>query len=110
MRKHFYLFVFLIMTGFCFSQLETSKWYFGNNAGVDFSTNPPTTFTNGLLSAPFGCASIASANGSLLFYTDGATVWNQNQAVMANGTLLSGTNSAQSSVIVKKPGSNTLYY
>ncbi len=58
-----------------------------------------------------GCASIADASGNLLFYTDGVTVYNQSNAVMANGTGLNGTlTPTQSSIILKKPGSATLYY
>ena len=58
----------------------------------------------------YGNASISDATGALLFYTDGMTIWDQTHSVMANGSGLTGTNSAQSSIIVKKPASTNLYY
>ncbi|MES2680049.1 MAG: T9SS type A sorting domain-containing protein [Bacteroidota bacterium] len=92
------------------SQNETKNWYFGNNAGLSFSTTPPSLPTNGALNTMYGNASISSAAGALLFYTDGTTIWDQTHSVMANGGGLTGTNSAQSSIIVKKPASTNLYY
>src|SRR5688572_22689525 len=87
------------------SQNETTKWYFGNMAGLDFMTTPPTILTNGAMNTSEGCSSIANSAGSLLFYTDGITIWDQNHVAMANGTGLLGSNStSQSGVIVKKPG------
>jgi gliding motility-associated-like protein len=87
------------------AQGETNIWYFGNNAGLDFNTNPPTALTNGVLVTSEGCASIADKNGSLLFYTDGTTVWNKSHVAMSNGTgLLGNSSSAQSAIIVPYPG------
>ena len=56
------------------AQGEANIWYFGNNAGLDFNTNPPTPLTNGALNTSEGCASVADKNGALVFYTDGITV------------------------------------
>ncbi|MCC6690103.1 MAG: hypothetical protein IT235_01095, partial [Bacteroidia bacterium] len=59
-----------------------------------------------------GSSSISDASGNLLFYTDGYTVWNKNDVQMANGTGLKGfvASGTQTSVIVKKPGANSIYY
>src|SRR6185436_4851256 len=98
-------------SGNLLAQNETQKWYFGNKAGLDFSTNPPTVLTNGMMTTGEGCSSIANSAGNLLFYTDGITIWNQNHTPMANGTGLFGSSStSQSGVIVKKPGSANIYY
>ena len=94
-----------------YSQNESRIWYFGSNAGLDFSTSPPTALTNGMVNTIEGCASICDPAGNLLFYTDGSTVYNQNHVVMANGTGLSGNSSStQSAIIVKKPGGGSVYY
>jgi len=94
-----------------FSQNEGRQWFFGTNAGLDFNTVPPTPITIGMLTTSEGCSSISDANGNLLFYTDGITVYNQVHAVMANGNGLFGSGSStQSGVIVKQPGSSTIYY
>jgi gliding motility-associated-like protein len=94
-----------------FAQKEAYNWYFGTFAGLSFATAPPTTLTNGALSTSEGCASISDENGNLLFYTNGNAVWNKNHQVMDNGTGLHGqSSSTQSALIVKVPGSTTLYY
>ena len=91
-------------------QNHTAKWYFGQYAGLDFMTNPPSILANSTLSAQTGCASVADANGNLLFYTNGEEIRNQLHLPMANGTGLYGNqNINQSCIIVKQPGSNSLY-
>ena len=96
------VFIFLIVIGI-HSQNETKKWYFGNQAGLDFMTSPPTILTNGVINTVEGCATISDAAGNLLFYTDGITVYNKNHVVMANGTGLNGNSSStQSAIIITK--------
>lgn len=94
-----------------YSQNESQKWYFGDHAGLDFSTEPPSILTNGSILAYKGCSSISDGVGNLLFYTDGITVWNKNHFVMSNGTGLFGSGGAfQGPLIVKQPGSQTNYF
>ena len=88
-------------------------WYFGNNAGIDFNENPPVALSDGEQNAPEGAATVSDANGDLLFYTDGETVYNRNHEVMPGGTDINqgGTNgSTQSAMIVQFPGDETMYY
>jgi hypothetical protein len=110
--RHLFACLALIsITQISHAQFENTKWYFGNHAGLDFVTSPPTVLTNGMLNSYEACSSIADGNGNLLFYTDGITVWNKNHQVMANGTFLLGDSSAtQSGMIVKQPGNANLYY
>ncbi|NEM96207.1 hypothetical protein [Pontibacter burrus] len=90
---------------------QSNIWYFGSKAGLDFNSGTPTVLTDGAMEAFEGTASIADADGRLLFYSDGTTVWNKQHQVMANGSgLLGSANSAQSCIIVPKPGSQTIYY
>jgi gliding motility-associated-like protein len=108
-----YLFIgFLIPSGGkLFSQNEGKKWYFGNQAGLDFMTTPPTVLTNGAMNCSEGSASIADGAGNLLFYTDGITIYNASHVAMTGGTNMAGSgNATQSSVIVKQPGNSTIYY
>ncbi len=112
MKKIVYL--LYIVLGFSMqlaAQNEANNWYFGQNAGLTFNTTPPTALTNGMLSTSEGSASISTAAGNLLFYTDGITVYNRNHLVMPNGTGLMGNPSAaQSAIIIPKPGSTTNYF
>ena len=94
-----------------FSQKEADFWYFGRDAGLDFSSGTPIALTNGVLNTNEGSATISDKNGNLLFYTDGSTVFNKNHAVMSNGTgLLGHPSSAQSAIIVPKPKEDNIYY
>jgi hypothetical protein len=92
-------------------QNETKQWYLGSKAGLDFNTSPPSIILNSAMNSSAGCASIADSTGNLLFYTKGDTIWNRLHQVMANGTGLFGNSGfTQSSIILKQPGSNSLYY
>lgn len=94
------------------SQLEYYKWYFGNQAGINFTTNPPTPITTGnAMNCVDNSGIISDSLGNVLFYSNGMTVWNKNNAIMQNGTGLLGQSSGgHSATIVRKPGSSTIYY
>tara|TARA_B100000941_G_scaffold135972_1_gene96400 strand:- start:706 stop:2784 length:2079 start_codon:yes stop_codon:yes gene_type:complete len=105
------IFILIFLPAVVFSQNEANIWYFGENAGIDFNSGSPVALTDGQLYTDEGCATISDTSGNLLFYTDGSTVYDKNHAIMPNGTGLLGNNSStQSAIIVKKPGSNTIYY
>ena len=90
---------------------RTMHWYFGNGAGLDFTSGTPVPITNSAMTAEEGSASISDTCGNLLFYTDGDTVWNKNNQPMPNGTGLMGCwSSTQSSLIVPQPDNDSIYY
>uniref|UniRef100_UPI0026279D6B hypothetical protein n=1 Tax=uncultured Winogradskyella sp. TaxID=395353 RepID=UPI0026279D6B len=102
-----------------YGQNEASNWYFGWNAGVTFDATEGTvtSITDGQLRTLEGCTSISDADGNLLFYSDGRTIWsglntiNGIHQVMQNGTGLRGAESSTSSgVIVPKPQDPSTYY
>src|SRR5437868_11368155 len=102
--------VLMVFTGTLSSQNQFKKWYFGNMAGLDFMTSPPTLLTNGAMSTSEGCAAISDSAGNLLFYTSGFTIWAKTHAVMANGSGLTGNSSTKQSVDrLTQPGSPNLY-
>src|SRR4051812_347427 len=93
-NKLWFIFYITCMSCNCFSQNENKKWYFGNQAGLDFMPSSPTALTNGAMNTLEGCASVADANtGNLLFYTDGSTIWDQTHSIMANGSGLNANSS-----------------
>lgn len=108
--------VYVFVISNCFGQhpsdiKRTYHWYFGNGAGLDFSGGAPVPINNSAMTAEEGSASISDTCGSLLFYTDGDTVWDRNNNVMLNGTDLMGCwSSTQSSLIVPQPGNDSIYY
>ncbi len=93
---------------------RTWHWYFGWGAGLDFSNDTVVADTNGMIYTVEASAAISDTTGSILFYTDGVTVWNANHDTMPNGKNLAGCNfylsSTQGALVVPKPGSNILYY
>lgn len=92
-------------------QNQATNWYFGDYAGLNFSTGNPVPILDGALSTWEGCSSISNTNGALRFYTDGITVWDKHNEIMPNGNGLMGDpSSTQSGIIVPKPGSSNLYY
>jgi hypothetical protein len=93
-------------------QNETAKWYFGfGYCGLDFLSTPPAAVYGTAMSAIGGVSCIADAQGNTLFYTQGDTIWNASDQVMANGASLGGNSFAtQAALIMKQPGSNSLYY
>ncbi len=90
---------------------RANVWYFGIKAGIDFNQMPPTALTDGQTQAPAGVATISDANGKLLFYTDGNTIYDKNHNVMYNGDNIGGDNqSTQSALIVPFPNDETMFY
>lgn len=94
-------------------------WYFGEEAGLDFTQGHPVALTDGAMKAFEGTAAICDVQGNLMFYTNGGDapyeggIWNRYHQLMPNGDLdgAGGCGSAfQSSLIVPHPKYEELYY
>ncbi len=109
--KHLLLLIVLFLFKFAIAQNEGKNWAFGNSAFIDFNIIPPKASSKISMNTRFGCASISSAGGKLLFYTQGNKVWGSN-AILPNGSGLLGDHlySAQSAIFVPYPDSSHLYY
>jgi gliding motility-associated-like protein len=111
MKKYLLLLIVLIVSLSSYAQGEANIWYFGFYSGLDFNSGSPVALADSKMNTLEGCATISNSAGQLLFYTDGSTVWNKNHQIMLNGTGLKGHNSStQSSIIVPKPNSSSVYY
>lgn len=94
---------------------HANVWVFGGHAGVDFNSMPPRAIKTEINTGE-GSASICDANGQLLFYTDGCTVWDKNQNIMPNGQDLPqvGKNitssTTQGTIIIPWPGRQNQYF
>jgi len=119
--KQILIFTSIILISFSgFSQDYTMPpnwvWYFGDGAGLDFSTGTPTGLTNstmfGANNATEGSATVSDNNGDVLFYTHGSTIFDKTHSVMTNGAGLFGDKSAfQSAVIAPQPPCGSgIYY
>jgi gliding motility-associated-like protein len=112
------------------AQGEYNNMIFGTGIGYDFGAGTPQFFDNNLFPMYGASATISDASGQLLFYTNGFWVWNRNHHLfpeLTNGIsgyasptaqtvgyppLMphTGGNPQQATTIVKKPGSQHLYY
>ena len=110
MKNLFQVLVFFFVLNI-FSQKEANFWYFGFNAGLDFSDCNPIALEDGQLNTFEGCSTISSPDGELRFYSDGTTVWDKNHNVMPGGIgLLGDSSSAQSALFVPNPEISNIYY
>jgi hypothetical protein len=120
-KKHYISFLILAFCSisvFAQMQYETNPdakranvWYFGQYAGINFNTYPPTALTDGKVNTYEGCASLCDTAGNLLIYTDGQTVWNGIHDTLINGKGLLGDNSStQAALILTHPQSPNLAY
>jgi hypothetical protein len=96
-----------------------SRWYFGAGASVDFNkanggageTAQDSNSAQVVIDQLEGSAAIADTSGQLLFYTDGARVYNRLHRVMENGEGLMGhSSSTQGALIVPHPTYPDLYF
>ena len=113
------LFLFLVFAFSSFSQNQGNFWYFGDHAGLDFSSGTPVFVTGGqtynMGVCPSchseGTSSLSDDQGNLLFYCNGEKIWNRNHQVMPNGNnLLGSLSSSQSSILIPQPGSSRFFY
>ena len=111
MNKAVLLFLITSLGTMLYAQKEADNWYFGRNAGVSFQNGAPVGLADGRLNTLEGCSSISDRDGSLLFYTDGSTIWNADHDVMQNGQGLNGDFSSTSSgLIVPQPNNPGIYF
>jgi hypothetical protein len=109
---------FIITCFTCLSLLSTAQnqaniWYF-QDYGLDFSQNPPSLLREVAFYRNRAMGIASDTKGKLLFYTDNFTVFDRTHHKMANGQNLLDPNlsssSLQNSVVVPKPGSETIFY
>jgi gliding motility-associated-like protein len=115
------LFILLLISGpyFLVAQKYNNVWIFGAKAGIDFNTNPPTPIKSITsfpqpapfpLELPYYISSVCDSGGSLLFYTDGVTVWNKSQKVVQRYLGRWPWSGLMMPLICPYPGNDSLYY
>lgn len=93
----------------CFAQGENDNWFFGDHAGINLASNPPTAISGMLNESRNGVASVSDSNGQLLFYTDGHFLYNRNHVAMPE-TLTGYYMCEQTAIIVPFPEHPGQYY
>lgn len=109
-----FILLFFFCAGVSQAQNTYNMWYLGDNVGLDFNTEPPSTLFDSYAKGLKNYATICDNKGEMLFYTDGITVWNKNHNTMQNGFALKGqiydTLWGRRTMIVKQPGNHNMYY
>jgi len=115
-RKLFTLIVTLVIIQSAFAQKEQFNWYFGQQAGLTWSTtrdytgvrawssgsysatgatvvlnNLPTVLTDSKIRTSEGCFSLSKPDGDLLFYSNGISIWDSAGNEMPNASATAGT-------------------
>ena len=105
---------FFVLTNTYGQTKQNYVWKFGNTgAGLDFTNCTPTVLTNGINNLmPFEGQSAISdrTTGRLLFYTDGYDIYDSTNNIMQNGTGAGLFNSFTQTIIIRKPGSDSIFY
>lgn len=110
------LFIFALPSVSIAQSFSGYNWYFGNSTnGIRFSRSDNSAVLVTNQATPFGVGGAAVAseaiNGDLLFYTDGANIYDRTHTVMPNGTTLGANTSGNQPVaIAKVPGQDNQYY
>jgi len=111
MVRNFIFFLVFFIYFISSAQKEAGVWYFGDRAGLNFSTGSPIPLLNGRLQTIEGAATISDRDGNLLFYTEGKIVFTKQHAIMPNGEGLKGNvSSTQSAIIIPRPGNPSKYF
>jgi len=116
LKRSLFFFILFVTIASQAQNLAQHNWYFGNSINAirfNRSTNKPFTVTDKAI--PFGTGGSAVATdpstADLLFYTDGANVYNAFHVVMPNGSgLLGNTSANQPVVICQVPGDSTKFF
>lgn len=89
---------------------QSNIWYFGDYSGLKFNgSGSPTALTNSAMWTGEGSAVITDANGELLFYTDGVSVWNSKHNKDFTG-MKGHSSSTQTALIIPVPETNCKRY
>lgn len=109
--RMFFVCLTLLSAHCLYSQKETSRWFCGHYAELDFRSGNAVSDTNNHMHSGGTSASVADKDGNLLFYSNGVNVYTKAHQVMPNGTGLTGdVISNQGAVPVQNPLMPHIYY
>jgi hypothetical protein len=112
-RKNLWLLLLLLwLQHSALAQKEATYWFFGEKGGWDFSAGAPRPIAGSAMTTSFPTAVISDGqSGELLFYSNGAQVWNRQHQVMPHGEgLPTFRDIFQGTLILPVPGQAQQYY
>ncbi|MEQ8363535.1 MAG: PKD domain-containing protein [Cyclobacteriaceae bacterium] len=115
-NKILFLFLFCSISSAFAQELTRNNWYFGNSAdGIRFNRSDNTASSVNDQATPFGTggSSVATdpGNSNLLFYSDGANVYDACHGIMPNGNGITANSAGnQPTAISAAPGQLGKYF
>ncbi|MCB0492270.1 MAG: PKD domain-containing protein [Cyclobacteriaceae bacterium] len=115
-NKILFLFLFCSISSAYAQELTRNNWYFGNSAdGIKFNRSDNTATSVNNQATPFGTggSSVATdpGNSNLLFYSDGANVYDACHGIMPNGNGLTANSAGnQPTAVSAAPGQTGKYF
>ncbi|MEM7037700.1 MAG: hypothetical protein AAF570_12025, partial [Bacteroidota bacterium] len=92
------------------AQMEDHNWFFGQNWAIHFNNGAPQVLNGSQMWAIEASTSVSDAQGNLLFYTDGETVWNANHVPMPNGSNLMSSITPTQIIAIPNPANASQHY
>ncbi len=94
------------------SQSHSRLWFFGYNAGIDFTVSPAKAISSALRFSTESGTTLTDGNGQLLFVASYNTIYNRKMQIMNNGSSLigNGGSSAQAPLVLQNPADSNQYY
>ncbi len=94
------------------SQKQADIWYFGEHAGIGFSSGTASLLTNQDVMTAYKASGVMSDSlGNLLLFTNGRKVWDRSFSLMPGATELAGdVGVTQPCIVVPRPGPDSIYY
>ncbi|MEZ4947617.1 MAG: PKD domain-containing protein [Cyclobacteriaceae bacterium] len=115
-NKILFLFLFCSFSSAFAQELTRNNWYFGNSAdGIRFNRSDNTASSVNNQATPFGTggSSVATdpGNSNLLFYSDGANVYDACHGIMPNGNGITANSAGnQPTAVSAAPGQTGKYF
>ena len=110
--KKYLLVVFASLLAFCtLAQGEMNNWYFGNQLGITFNTEPPTPLYDNAMVAAEASAVMSDSIGNLLLYSNGIQIRDNSHTIITNGNFLNGGGSSKyGTLIIPAIANKSQYY
>jgi len=85
MKKSILLFLHFLLSSGLFAQGESDWWYFGIHAGIHFIDDTIEVVYDSEMNSTLGNTTMSDPEGNLLYYSNGASIYNSQNEYMENG-------------------------
>jgi gliding motility-associated-like protein len=113
-NKYLFFIPFFLIQNVLWSQLvrkpQFDKWVFSNNCQIDFTSGAPVFSSNGNNVGDETASSYCDANGDIIMYTDGITIYDKTHNSMPSAVIWDGNSSRSGPLIIPFINDPDKYY